>query len=300
MKNKLTLTVGITTCFGDKSILDTVRSIRSSKGIKNFRFIIIADRVPISPEIKMGLKKYNVELFENKFESGQMKKKKQILSKVKSDILLFTNDDVLFDKNAISKMMERFESNPSATLISIRNEPVKATNFFEDILSVGTNMAYRLAKYWNKGDNYLSVIGRFEALRVSHLKKFKLPDEIATSDAFLYFENKRLKGKYEFLSQVSVYFKNPAIMKEHLRKSSRFQFSKLEMSKYFKKINLEKEYQIPVQVKLRALFEQFLSNPYKFILYILVLIYTRLAKSKPKDVLDAVWEVDISTKKVLS
>lgn len=295
--SKLSLTVGITTCFGDKSILDTVKSIRFSIGIKNFRFIIVADRVPISEKIKREFKKLNVELIENKVESGQMKKKKQILSKTVSDILLFTNDDVLFDKNAINKMLEYFENHPQTTLISIRNQPVKATSSFEKIISVGTNIANKIAKNWNGGDNYLSVIGRFEALRVTHAKKFRLPLEVATSDAFLYFENKRLGGNCKYLSQVAVYFKNPQSMREHLRKSSRFQYSTLEMSKYFK--NLENEYRMPSSVVLKSVFEQFLQNPFNFVLYLGVLFYTRIMRSKPKEVLDAVWEVDVSTKKVI-
>lgn len=298
MINKLSLTVGITTCYGDESILQTVKSIRNSQGIKDFRFIIIADRIPISEKIKKELKKYKVELIENRVESGQMKKKKQILARTKSDILLFTNDDVLLSKNAIKKMLERFEKHPDTTLISIRNQPVKATSLFEEIISVGTNTAARIAKHWNNGDNFLSVIGRFEAARVPHLKKFRMPIQIATSDAFLYFENKRLGGRYEYIPEASVYFKNPQNMKEHLRKSSRFQFSKLEMSKYFK--NLDEEYNVPLFVQLRAIFEQFIKDPIKFTLYIVVLIYTRIMRSKPKDVLDAVWEVDLSTKKILS
>lgn len=297
MKSKLSLTVGITTCYGDESILETVKSIRNSQDIKDFRFIIVADRVPISEKIKKELKKYKVELIENKVESGQMKKKKQILAKTRSDILLFTNDDVLLGKNAIKKMLERFERKPKTTLISIRNQPVKATSLFEEIISVGTIMAGKIAKYWNKGDNYLSVIGRFEAARVSHLKKFRIPTKIATSDAFLYFENKRLGGGYEYIPEVAVYFKNPQNMKEHLRKSSRFQFSKLEMSKYFK--NLDAKYDVPVFAQLRAIFEEFVKDPVKFMLYIMVLIYTRIMRSKPKEVLDAVWEVDLSTKKIL-
>lgn len=296
MKKNLTLTVGITTCFGDESILDTVKSIRSSIRIKNFRFIIVADRVPISEKIKKELKKYKVELIENKTEAGQMKKKKQILSKTTSDILLFTNDDVLFDKNAISKMMDKFEKNPQISLISIRNQPIKATSFFESIISVGTNLANRIAKNWNNGNNYLSVIGRFEALRVSHLKKFKMPPEVATSDAFLYFENKRLGGKYAYIPQTAVYFKNPQNLKEHLRKSSRFQFSKLEMSKYFK--DLSDEYRIPKPAVIKGIFEQFVENPATFLLYFLVLIYTRVVREAPEKVLDAIWEIDLSTKKL--
>src|SRR5689334_1406912 len=85
---KLSLTVGITTCYGDVSILETVKSVRESKGVEKFEFIIIADRVPLSEEIKKGLKKYEVKFIENKKEAGQVEKHKQILAMTKTDILV--------------------------------------------------------------------------------------------------------------------------------------------------------------------------------------------------------------------
>ena len=70
------------------------------------------------------------------------------------------------------------------------------------------------------------------------------------------------------------------------------------MSRYFK--NLKKEYEIPRQLALKSVIEQFLEDPIKLVLYLVVLIYTKIMRSKPKEVLDAVWEVDVSTKKVIS
>lgn len=298
--NRPTLTVGITTCFGDNTILDTVKSIRASKGIEKFRFIIVSDRVPINPWLKSQLKKYDVELVENKVEAGQVTKQRQILALTKSDLLILTQDDVLLDENSLKKVVDSFEQNPKTTMISILNKPVKATNFFEDVLNVGTNIANRIAKKWNRGDNYLSVIGRFMAFRTSFLKKQNFDNEkVATSDAYYYFSNKLSHGIYEYLKEVAVYFKNPQNMKEHLRKSSRFQFSKLEMSNYFKNLDLEKEYKLPKKVIFDVLGEEFLSNPFKFILYMIVFLYTRILKLKPNYVLDAIWEVDLSTKKVV-
>ena len=52
MKKEFTFTVGIITCYGDDSILDTVKSIRASRGVGKFRFVIIADRNPIKPALK--------------------------------------------------------------------------------------------------------------------------------------------------------------------------------------------------------------------------------------------------------
>ncbi|MBI2028298.1 MAG: glycosyltransferase [Candidatus Levybacteria bacterium] len=295
MKKKLSLTVGITTCYGDKSILETVESIRASKGVDEFPFIIIADRVPINEEIKKSLRKYNVRLVENKKESGQVEKQKQIRELSKTDITIFTQDDVLFDKNILSSVLKRFAKNPKTTMISIPYLPVKATSFFEEVINVGTNIVNKTVGYWNNGDNYLSCIGRFMAFRTETLKKFRMP-KIAVSDNYYYFENKKMGGEYEYAQEATVYFKNPQNMKEHLRKSSRFQHSQKEVIRYFG--DLSKEYTIPKSVLARAAIQEFLENPINTFLYIFVFAYTRILKMKPKAVLNPIWEVDLSTKKV--
>jgi len=298
MKRKqLSLTVGITTCYGDISILDTVKSIRASKGVGKFDFIIIADNVPIIDKIKKYLKKYNVRLIENKKESGQVAKQKQIFKMSKSDLVVLTQDDVLLDPKALAIVVNEFTKNPEITMVSILNKPIKATNFFEDVISVGTYIANKTAKFWNGGDNYLSVIGRFMAFDKRLVNsKFRLPVEVTTSDSYYYFENKRVGGIYKYLPEVYVNFKNPQNMKEHLRKSSRFQYSQQEMSHYFG--DIKKEYSVPKPSTLKALINQIIQNPTKTILYFLIFFYTRILKMKSTAVLNPIWEVDLSTKKV--
>lgn len=292
---KLTLTVGITTCYGDISILETVKSVHASKDVGQFDFIIVADRVPISDGIKKGLKKFDVRLIENKKEAGQVEKHRQIRDLAKTDIIVFTQDDILLDPNTLAVVLKRFSDNPKTTMISIPYKPIRASNLFESIINVGTYIANNTVKYWNNGDNYLSVIGRFMAFRTDTLRKFRMPS-IAVSDNYYYFENKKMGGKYEYVPEVAVYFRNPQTMKEHLRKSSRFQHSQKEMFHYFG--DLSKEYAIPKGAILKGFMEEFLANPVNAILYVFVYAYTRILKMKPKSVLNPVWEVDTSTKKL--
>ncbi len=294
---KPTFTVGITTCYGDISILDTVRSVRSSKGAGKFRFIIVADRVPISKEIKKELKKYDVELIENEIEGSQVKKQKQIFKIAKTDLVVLTQDDVLLDQKALVSVVNEFSKNSELTMVSLLNKPIKSSNLFGDVISVGTHIANKTARFWNHGDNYLSVIGRFMVLNKKLVdSKFRLPESVATSDAYYYFENKRVGGKYMYLPQVYVSFKNPQNMKEHLRKSSRFQYSQKEMSQYFS--NLTEEYTVPKSATLKAITEQIIQNPVKTFLYFTIYLYTRILKTKSTIVLNPIWEVDLSTKKI--
>lgn len=296
-RQKLTLTVGITTCYGGESILETVKSIRASKGIDKFRFIIVADREPISSKIKKELKKHGVELIENKVEGSQFKKKKQILKLCNTDLIIFTNDDVLFDPDTLSEVVTEFEMNQEITLISVNNQPTQSSSLVERTINVGTNIVNRIAKNWNEGDNYLSMIGRFEATRTKWIKTyFELKDDVVSSDQYMYFENKKYGGMYKYLPTVSVYFRNPQNLKEHLRKSSRFQYSKEEMSKYFGYVS--DNYKVPNLIFLDAIIKEFLKNPIFFIFYILISLYTRFFKISFKESLNPNWQVDTSTKKL--
>lgn len=293
----LSLTVGITTCYGEESILDTVKSVRSSKGVEDFRFIFVADRNPIKQSIKRELKKYKVELIENKKEGSQFKKKKQILNLCNTDLIIFTNDDVLFDKNTIKNVINEFQNNKKITLISINNQPLQSNSLTERSINVGTNIVNRIARVWNNGDNYLSVIGRFEATRTEWIKRyFELKDDVVSSDQYMYFENKKHGGVYKYLPEVSVYFRNPQSLKEHLKKSSRFQHSKEEMFKHFG--YLETDYKIPRLMFLKAILGEFLTNPIFFIFYILISLYTRFFRIPSRESLNPIWDVDVSTKKI--
>lgn len=293
-----TVTVGITTCYGEASILDTVRSVRQSRGVDHFRFIIVADRVPITPNLKRGLEEYDVELIENKSEGSQFKKQKQIFALCTSDILVFTQDDVLFESSTLASIVRQFANDSRTTFVSVRNQPVQPTSLFEAALSAGTNIANRIARSWNGGDNYLSVIGRCMAFRTSWIKgHMVLRDDVVSSDAFCYFENKRNGGVYRFLPDVAVLFKNPQNMKEHIRKSSRFQYSELELSAYFG--NLHSEYAVPKRIALTAFFQEFLAHPLTTGLYVIIYVYTRCFTGDRTATLNANWEVDLSTKKVL-
>lgn len=297
--DNLSFTVGITTCYGDDSMLETVKSIRAQKGIEDFRFIIVADRVPISARIKKEFKKYNVELIENKTEGSQIKKQKQILALTATDIIILTQDDVLYKPGAFSEILRTFRQNPEVTLVSVRNQHLSPLTFFESLLNVGTRIASNITKSWRKSDNYLACVGRCMAFRTKWLKeKIKVPESVATTDAYYYFSNKFAGGKHIYLPNVAVYFRNPQNMMEHLRKSSRFQYSELEMTRYFDKEELEKEYSIPLNVKVIATLKELFRSPVKTTLYFGIRLYTIVKRLRPAKVLNPIWEVDVSTKKI--
>lgn len=296
-KNNLTFTVGIPTYYGGLGLVKTAKNILSSRKVEKIRFIVSVDGNPLALEVKNQLKKFGVEVIENKKRGGQVARIKQNISLTKSEIVILTQDDVLFDKFAIANILDAFKKNPKVTMISAKILSVPAKTIFEKIVEIGVRINYLIGKNWQNGDNYLLASGRCLAFRTSQAKKLDIPDEIINSDAFLYFENKRKNGQFLAVDNAIVYNKSPQNLKEHLKQSKKFQYSHEELSKYLK-IDLVKEYSVPKSIMAKVYLSEFLKNPIYNSLYILIFIYTRIIGRNMYSGATRFWATDVSTKKI--
>ena len=293
------VTVSIITCYGGASLIDTARSIRASVNMPAFRFVIVADRNGVAPEVKKELAPYNVEIIEKIGEDWTPHRKWRLIRDITTtDLLVLTQDDVIFEPDALAQAVGQFTANPETTIVNIRNIPAKPENIFEAGVNVGTRLANRIGELWNHGDNYIGLLGRAMVVRTEWFKKIELPDDVVSSDAYLYFLNKKMGGVYYNMAGARINFRNPQNMGEHWRKSSRFQYSEHEMQRYFTE-NLHDEYHVPLSVIVRAVCEEFVQHPAAMLVYSYIWIYTRLFKQRAEKALATThWEVDTSTKRV--
>lgn len=296
LTKSLSLTVGITTCYGSESLLETVKSINRSRNVPPFRFIIVADTVRFKKSFLEELKKSGVEVIENRERSSQLTKQKQIAALSRSDITILTQDDVLFEENALADILQLFSKNPAVTFTSLRNMPLPAETWFESAINIGSEIVHRAAQAWNNGDNYLAVDGRCIAFRTPFLKSLKLADQVVASDTYLYLANKYAGGKYQYLADTAVVFRNPQSLSEHLRKSSRFQYVEAEMKHYFE--HSESEFMIPRSALVKSMLSELARKPIASILYMLITLYTRLFTIPRRKALTTMWEADLSTKNI--
>lgn len=63
--------------------------------------------------------------------------------------------------------------------------------------------------------------------------------------------------------------------------------------------DLDSEYKMPASAILRGIFEQLIEDSVD-LRYILVLVYTRVLRLESNNLLNIVWDADLSTKKFLS
>lgn len=300
MKNKKpTFMVGIPTCYGGESLINTVKTLRASKGVSSFRILIVADRTPIKKSIKDKLKKMGVVVYWNEIEGSQFKKLKQLIQKCKEDVFIFTQDDITFDEYTLKNILKAFEENPQATMVSTTVMPLSPITFFESIKTSETRIHDKITKKWNYADNYFASSGRCISFKTKHIKRFRIPENIVNGDTYLYFENKRLKGIHLHEPTSRVFIRCPQRFRDEIGPSSRYQYSKQEMEKYFD-FDLDGEYKIPLNLLIHVFLDELKSNPFRTTLLIIVTLFLRLKRQHVSIASNPVWKVDISTKKVIT
>jgi len=287
------ITVCIPTCFGGEALIDAVRSIRMSAGSR-VPIVVAADSIPLSPSVKNKLTNLDVDFIENRKSGSQISKINQLLNLVKTPYVIFTQDDISISKNTFDSIKKMLASNSNITMFSVRNLPTPPTTFVDFGLVAGTVVTGVIEEEWLHGDNYLRGCGRFLGFKTSHMKKFRLPDGIVNVDAYLYFENKLHKGVFDRIEDSYMYYTLPKTLEEQIRKSSRYQYCKEEMQKYFRMSSLN--FDVPLHLKLRGLVRAFFTSPLQLTCYFPILILTRVIKEKKMETKSALWKIDKSTK----
>lgn len=297
MKKALSVTVGIPTRYTGKSLIHTIRTIYASKNTYPFSCIVVADFTPIPKEYRSEMEKRRVAVSENKKPGTQFQKLRQIIQKTNTDIFIFTQDDIVFEKNTILHIVAAFARNPNVTMVATRVKSVQPQTFFEKIVDVGGRVAYQIGTRWKDKDNYLLANGRCIAFRTSFLKRFRMPNHIINGDGYLYFENRRLGGKFLLSPQAIVYNRNPQTLKEHISQTKRFQYSEKELRTHFDS-SIASEYHVPMVTIITAFLEEFVKDPLFMILYIFIFVYAKIVKGDTKRIITPLWETATSTKKI--
>lgn len=289
------ITVGIPSYNSGESIINTVKSIQQSRTNHKINVIVSVDGPTMSKDIEAQLKKLAVKIIHNQERQGQTARNAQIANVTKTDLLIMTQDDVVFSPTAIEEITDAFSQDKQLTMVAPSIEPLPSKVVFEEILKSGVSITRSISKGWNNGDNYLSSIGRCLAYRTEMVQQFNIDEKIINCDAFYYFENKRLGGKFAYIDKAKIYYRLPQNMDDHLKQVRKFVVSQSEMNNYLK-TDLHTEYTLPRNLFIKAVLSQLVKNPLNTFLYLATSIY---ARTRPKSFYNEVtrfWEVDKSTK----
>jgi hypothetical protein len=298
MKKKLTATIIIPTCYGGDSLIATAKSLYDSTNVAEFRFIIISDRNPIKPMTKKILNAMGVEIYWNRVEGSQPKKLLQARKKVTSDLYIFTQDDIHFEPETLSSIINAFEKNPKLTMAAAGVLPVeKSETLVEKGMASNIRMVYNIARDWKHGKNYLAASGRCLAFRMSLFSQYTIPEILVNADMYFYLENARLGGMFTMLPEARIYIRPPQKLKDQVGPSSRFQYQNEELKKFFP-FDYSKEYILPKAAVFKAAITELFTHPVGLLSYGFIFAYTRLKKQSKRVVGNPVWKVDVSTKQI--
>lgn len=293
----LSVTVGIPTYYGGQGLVKTVQNVLASVGIEPFRLIVCVDGNPLKPEIAKQLSDLGVEIITSETRGGQRARIKQMVALCDTDILILTQDDVLFSQKTVAEITKAFTKDPALTMISGHGDYFLAKSFFEKVIRIGALVSGIIGKNWNKGDNYMQVGGRCLAFRTAWIKDMSLNEEVLNSDVNFYFLNKKLGGKFQRVYSANYFVRSPQTLSEHLKQSRKFQLAASEVKEYLD-IDIGSRYTLPLGWSTYAIGKIFVCHPIQTICYIGVWIYTRIAGNTIYTNVRRFWETDVSTKEI--
>lgn len=294
------ITIGIPTYVGGPSLVKAVESLLASR-YADFHLIISVDGKKLAPEIKAAVTRdKRVEVIENEVRRGQVGGIRQILSlSFDQDVVIMTQDDLLFDPEMIGRIAASFAADPRVTMVTAAAVPLPASTFFERIIHAGFYMVKTIEQRWNGGDNFMNAAGRciaFGKPMVQHVFD-EIQEEVISCDAHFYFINRKFGGKFIRNEQAKYFFRSPKTLADHLKQSKKYQNVAEELFKY-RHIDAAREYAIPLGLKIDAALWGLVTNPFFTVLYFGTLVYTRYHGDQTFKKATRFWDTDESTKEI--
>lgn len=223
---------------------------------------------------------------------GKTSRINQLLTSFTGELIVLIDADVLVkDSQFIARAIRGFDADHG--LLGVKASPLPGQTFVEKCLVSGAGVVERAAATWNRGSNYLSFKGACLILSAEFAHQIKMPANLVTNDAYLFFFAQQLGFMPIYRPDVQVFFRAPTTLSDHVRQSQRFKYSGAELTSVLKDFDAHRSYHIPTGILLQAMLGEFLAHPIRLAGYIAINIYTRfLSRPEPS----ATWEVAGSTK----
>jgi len=223
---------------------------------------------------------------------GKSARLNQIFESFTGDVLILMDADIkIRDTKLFQKIMD-ISTMEKNGIISVNTTPLEGKTLFERIINYSVQIQMDLRKKWNNGNNYLAYNGRFLVLEKNLAKSINIKQRLVNHDALLYFSAVKKQYAPKYISDLSIYYRSPASLKDHIGQSNRFQISQNELKTKLPK-HAEDAYVIPRRILLTTLAKYFFLNPFYFISYLLIYQYSKVVK---KSNVRSKWSVSLSTK----
>ena len=305
MKNKLSLTIGITAFNEAKNIGNILRSIAEQNKkyyVLKALYVVNDGSTDETAKIVRREKATNskIKFISDGKRLGKCMRLNQLYKMNASDVLItFDADIILKNKSVIDNMVKHFR-NGNVGLVAANDFPEEMVNFSQKIIGNWFYLWYRIRANYNHGDTLFNVHGVAQAMRSEFVKLVNYPKGITADQDYLYFSLKRSNYTFKHAKDALVSFYLPQSLAEYYFQTNRFLSEKNPLKKEFGE-EIQSLYRIPKSYKIKKVIQNMLDNPIFTVLGLLM--YTKLLLlTSPVDPLNkkGMWQPIESTKGPLS
>lgn len=298
-----TVTVALSAYNEQKNIKKLIESIKAQREI-GFRIKAIwvysdgsTDKT-VERARKVSSKK--IAVINSQKRIGKSARLNQIYKKLKTDILVQTDADVVFaHTKVIKELIKPLIKEKNVAMTGGNPTPLPATTLIEKAINLTCEPYSIFRSVVRGGNNVFSADGRLLAYKANFIKKIQIPTDMIANDAFTYYSCKKLGYDYRYVERAKVDYRSPQNLKDHIKQNTRFLAAPLRMKKYFSNDLIDKETFIPRDLYLKVVLRTFLKNPFLSIYIFVINKYCSLRARERESFMNSKWDMAITTKNVL-
>lgn len=235
-------------------------------------------------------------VYDEKTRLGKTRRLNQLFKIFAGDILILPDADIRIpDQDVFSHIVYSFRIHPKLGIAAPDSRPFPNRSFISKCINTSIKAYVRYTKSINNGNNIYACKGTLMALPKSYAEKITIPGNVYAYDTYLYFH--ALQKGYTFASvpRATVWYKLPTTLTDHIRQNTRFIAAEDNIRTEFGDL-VDREFNKNNLLFYRALFLEFIREPFYSLAIILINFYVRFRARLFPPKISTKWVIAKSTK----
>lgn len=266
---KLTITIGIPAHNEEANIAPLLTAILQQEFDPNIHLsevIVVSDgSTDMTVARAKKIKDTRIKVLVHEEQAGKNARINELLSLFRSDVLVLLDCDVKLDNDrVINNLVKKFRDNDKLGLIAGNAQPLPAETLIEAGINNFVGSLNGMKRKIKNGNNVYSVRGPILALGRCFAKVLSLPSN-APDDRYTYFACRRMGYGFQFTENALVWYRSPQTADDQFRQGERFKNDKENLYAHFQASFIDREYFVPVWLKIQMLLYQLVKNPLAYL-----------------------------------